>query len=271
MEASEYWSTGDYRVVGDLWGQVGRDLAATLFVAGLDVVDPATGTGVTAISLAEHGAASTVGVDVTPVLLEEAERRAISSGVDVHWVEADVMSVPLPAASADLVTSTFGLIFATDPSAAFREAQRLTRPGGRVVFTSWSPHGLFGQIRRVLASYFPDEPEPWHETREGIRGIAGSDAEVTEQSFELRVDSPESFIEMMERWSAPIVLATQSLGEGWSPARAELVAAVTEAGHAKGGTHRVQVPYLVATVTVPDSVEVCESRERPTHRGRSTP
>ncbi|HVN52143.1 MAG TPA: methyltransferase domain-containing protein, partial [Acidimicrobiales bacterium] len=132
MEPSEFWSIGDYGVVGDLWSSPGRDLAASLEVAGLDVIDLATGTGVTAIAAAKHDAASVVGVDVTPSLLAEAARRGRTAGVDVRWIEADVESVPLPDASADLVISTFGLVFAADPSRALAEARRLARPGGRI-------------------------------------------------------------------------------------------------------------------------------------------
>lgn len=256
MEASEFWSIGDYNVVGDLWKSPGHDLAASLQVTGLDVVDLATGTGVTAIAAAQHRAASVVGVDITPVLLAEAARRGAAAGVDVRWVEADIASVPLPDACADLVVSTFGLVFAADPGRAVTEALRLTRPGGRVVFTSWSPHGLFGVIRQVLAPYFPDVPAPWHESPDGIRAIAGAEADVSEQTFRLTISSPDEFIGLMERYSAPIVLATQALGDRWPHARADLLAAVEAAAGEPGqGEDRdsfgIEVPYFVTALAVP--------------------
>lgn len=119
MDPAEFWATGDYAVVGDLWAQPGRDLVASLPVQGQDVVDLATGTGVTAITAAAHGAQSVVGVDVTPGLLREAARRAGRARVDVTWVTADFLAVPLPSGCADLVTSTFGVVFAADPHAAW--------------------------------------------------------------------------------------------------------------------------------------------------------
>jgi len=258
VEASEFWSIGDYSVVGDLWSSPGRDLATSLAVTGLDVVDLATGTGVTAIAAAQHDAASVVGVDITALLLAEAARRGEAAGVEVRWVEADVVSVPLPDACADLVVSTFGLIFAADPGRAMAEALRLTRPGGRVVFTSWPPNGLFGAIRQVMARYLPDAPTPWHESPDGIRAIAGLEADVSEQAFRLTVGSPEEFVGLMERYSAPIVLATQTLGERWPSARADLLAAVQAAGGPdegenggeNGGGFVVQVPYWVTTRAV---------------------
>jgi ubiquinone/menaquinone biosynthesis C-methylase UbiE len=248
MEPAEFWATGDYAVVGDLWAQPGRDLIASLPVQGRDVVDLATGTGVTAIAAAAHGARSVVGVDVTPDLLQEAARRAGTAGVDVTWLTADFLAVPLPSQCADLVTSTLGIVFAADPGAALAEARRLTRPGGRIVFTSWSASGLFGRIRQTLAPFFPPAPEPWHETANGIRAVAGENAHVTEESFVMTVESPERFVDQLERHSAPIVLGAAHLGPVWPQARARLLATVREAGEHGDGGCRLPVRYLRTTL-----------------------
>jgi hypothetical protein len=56
------------------------------------------------------------------------------------------------------------------------------------------------------------------------------EADVSEQAFRLTVGSPEEFVGLMERYSAPIMLATQTLGERWPSARADLLAAVEAAG-----------------------------------------
>jgi SAM-dependent methyltransferase len=250
MDPAEFWATGDYAVVGDLWAQPGRDLAASLPVQGRDVVDLATGTGVTAIAAAAHGARSVVGVDVTPDLLREAARRADGTGLDVTWLTADFLEVPLPSRCADLVTSTFGIVFAADPDAALVEARRLTRPGGRIAFTSWSAGGLFGQVRQTLAPFFPAAPEPWHETADGIRAVAGQDAQVSEESFVMTVESPEQFVALLERHSAPIILGAASLGAAWPEARDLLVATVREAGEPSDGGVRLPVGYLRTTLDV---------------------
>ncbi|WP_129663553.1 class I SAM-dependent methyltransferase [Phytoactinopolyspora endophytica] len=250
MEPSEFWSVGDYGVVGDLWSQPGRDLAESLDVQERDVIDLATGTGVTAIALAHAGARSVIGIDVTPVLLSEAARRAEAAAVTVEWIEADVMSIPLPTDSADLVTSTFGIVFAADPKQALDEARRLTRPDGDIVFTSWSAAGLFGQVRRTLAPYFPDAPEPWHETPGDITAMVGDDARVEERTFNLTAASPEAFIDLLEQHSSPIVLATRTLGERWPQARKSLLDIVTEGGSYHDGVFRISVPYLVTSLNV---------------------
>ncbi|WP_371392003.1 class I SAM-dependent methyltransferase, partial [Salmonella sp. M313] len=50
---------------------------------------------------------------------------------------ADAATHPLPAASADLVLSRFGVMFFGDPKAAFANLRRGLRPGGRLVFACW--------------------------------------------------------------------------------------------------------------------------------------
>jgi ubiquinone/menaquinone biosynthesis C-methylase UbiE len=248
VDAAEFWSIGDYAVVGDLWRTPGRDLAARLDVSGRDVVDLATGTGVTAIAMAREGARSVVGVDLTPSLLAEARRRSADAGVGVDWVEADLCAVPLPADAADLVVSTFGLIFAADPAAALAEAERLTRPDGRIVFTSWSGSGMFGRIRRALSPYFPDDTGPWHESANAIRDVAGARAAVEEWSFLLDVPSAEAFVAQLEQHSAPFVVAADTLGDDWARARADLLEVVASGGASYAGRFRAEVTYLVTTL-----------------------
>lgn len=250
VDAAEFWSIGDYATVGELWGAPGRDLAAAVEPDGLDIVDLATGTGVTALAMAERGARSVVGVDVTSPLLEEAARRAARLGLSIDWVEADMTAVPLPDRSADLVVSTFGLIFAPDPVAAIDECRRLTRPGGRIIFTSWARTGLFGRLRTALAPYFPHAPEPWHERAEDIRSVVGQDARVTERSFTMSIASPESFVSQLEQQSAPFVLGAQALGDRWTDARSALVDVVAGAAEQFDGAYGAEVGYLVTTITV---------------------
>lgn len=225
MGAAEFWSTGDYAVVVDL----------------------ATGTGVTALAAAQQGARSVVGVDITPALLAEAERRANAAGAAVRWVEADLEDLALPSGSADVVLSTFGLVF-TDPSIALPEACRLLRPGGSLVFTSWAGMGVFGAIRQVLAAFFPEAPVPWHERPETIRDVVGQEAQVAERSFAMVVPSSEHVVAMLERYSAPIILGAAELGGDWPAARGQLLAAVESFAQGRTGQTHLPVRYLVTTL-----------------------
>lgn len=248
MEPAEFWSLGDYAIVGDLWAQAGRDVVASLPVHGAQVIDLATGTGVAALTAAEHGAEQVTGIDVTPNLLNEARRRAVDAGYDIEWIEADMHQVPLPADSADLVISTFGLVFSPEPEEALIEAQRLVRSGGQLIFTSWSAEGLFGKVRQTLASYFPKAPEPWHETPAGIQTVAGDNAEVETRRFPIEVDSPEQFVALLETHSAPILMGKQSLGPQWASARATLLETISTLAQPTRYGCQLDVGYLVTTL-----------------------
>ncbi|HXG53230.1 MAG TPA: class I SAM-dependent methyltransferase [candidate division Zixibacteria bacterium] len=58
-------------------------------------LDVATGEGRNALFLASLGF-EVVGVDVSPVALAEARRRALGAGLSVDWRQADLESEPLP-------------------------------------------------------------------------------------------------------------------------------------------------------------------------------
>jgi ubiquinone/menaquinone biosynthesis C-methylase UbiE len=99
---------------------------------GVRLLDVGTGSGGTvAIPAAQRGA-EVVGADVTDAWFPAALRRAEQAGVDVEWVIADVVQMPFESGSFDVVTSTFGHMFAPDQQAAARELVRVCRPGGTI-------------------------------------------------------------------------------------------------------------------------------------------
>ena len=107
-------------------------------VDGLDVVELGCGTGYFSAWLARRGARP-VGVDVTPAQLETARRLQAETGIEFPLVEASAEDVPLPDASFDLAFSEYGASIWCDPHRWIPEAQRLLRPGGRLVFLLEQP------------------------------------------------------------------------------------------------------------------------------------
>ncbi len=102
-------------------------LALRQAVAGLEpqsVVDICTGTGKAAIALAEwFPDADVVGVDLSPAMVAEAERRTAGR---VRFQVADASSLAFPDESFDLVVLMNAIPF-------FDELARITAPGGVVV------------------------------------------------------------------------------------------------------------------------------------------
>lgn len=95
---------------------------------GERALDAACGTGDLAFALAARGA-RVVGLDVTARMLELARRR----GAGPALVQADMLAIPAPAETFDLVTTGYGLRNAPDLDEAIGEVRRVLRPGGRFV------------------------------------------------------------------------------------------------------------------------------------------
>lgn len=131
------------------------DAAAALAepLAGATVVDLATGTGALAAALIRRDAriSGLTAVDAAPHMLERARPRLAPLGDRGSLILSDVRDVPLPDASADVVTIGYLLHLLAPPerTRALAEAHRLLRPGGRVVaIVHGSPRDPVGRVYR---------------------------------------------------------------------------------------------------------------------------
>ena len=101
---------------------------------GLEVIELGCGTAYFGAWLKKHGAARVVGVDITPAQLDTARRMNAEFGLGLELIEANAEDVPLPDASFDLALSEYGASIWCDQHRWIREAARLLRPGGELVF-----------------------------------------------------------------------------------------------------------------------------------------
>ena len=69
------------------------------------------------------------------------EARRISADRPIEWVVDDVVDHAFPPGSFDVVLSRFGVMFFSDPAAAFRGLAAATRPGGRLCLAVWLTRG----------------------------------------------------------------------------------------------------------------------------------
>ncbi|MCO6416179.1 class I SAM-dependent methyltransferase [Siccirubricoccus sp. KC 17139] len=77
---------------------------------------------------------SVVGVDPSPALLRMAEDRSRGASFPVELVEASSERLPLEDRSADIVVTTWTMCSVGDAVQALREARRVLRPGGALLF-----------------------------------------------------------------------------------------------------------------------------------------
>lgn len=107
---------------------------------GAHLLDVACGPGILARSAAPLVGPSgrLVGVDINAGMVAAA-RRGPTTEPAIEWHVASAEDLPFADAAFDVVAAQQGIQFFGDLPAAVAEMARVTRPGGRVAATSWSP------------------------------------------------------------------------------------------------------------------------------------
>ncbi len=113
------------------WDHVARYRFAKDFVRGKRVLDIACGEGYGASALAKAGAASVVGVDISPDVCEHARRKY---GVDARTGDAE--AIPLPDRSIDLIVSFETVEHVSAPASFLRECVRVLVPEGTLIIST---------------------------------------------------------------------------------------------------------------------------------------
>jgi len=163
------------------------------------ILDIATGTGLTARNIARSGA-NVTGVDIAQGLLDAAREISDEEGLSIDWQLGDAEKLPFGDASFDAAASTFGIMFASNQEAAINELGRVVRPGGRIAIAAWLPESTAVKLRQVIAPFMPPPPQTaspppspfnWGDA-EWVRQTLGANFELGCEKAELthRVASP---------------------------------------------------------------------------------
>jgi len=111
------------------------------FGRGRDVLEVGCGTGLVLSRIREF-ARSARGVDLSPKMLEHAERR----GLDV--VVGSATELPFPDATFDVTCSFKVLAHVREIDRAISEMLRVTKPGGHVLAEFYNPNSLRALLKR---------------------------------------------------------------------------------------------------------------------------
>ncbi len=97
-------------------------------------LDYACGNGENAIAAAKAGASLALGLDLSPISVDNArgDAKAASVSENTLFFQADCENTKLPDASVDTVICS-GMLHHLDLSYAFPELRRILRPGGRIL------------------------------------------------------------------------------------------------------------------------------------------
>ena len=231
------WAAGDYPDIArkQLWEIGPRIVTAAGIRPGEDVLDVACGTGNVALRAAQAGATVTA-LDLTPELFEAGRVLAAEAQVTVDWVHGDAEDLPFADATFDVVTSSFGCMFAPRHRVVADELARVLRPGGRLVLTAWTRDGAMGALFGIMGRYLPPPPpiaEPpilWGDEDHVAGLFADSGLQLT---FRRGVLTPERFgstdeaLAYSEAKFGPMMMAKQlaQAAGRWDALRAELAEA----------------------------------------------
>jgi len=208
------WALGDYHAFAKrtIW-ELGEVLVRACDVSsGQRVLDVAAGTGNTAIRAAKAGA-EVVASDLTPENFDAGRREAEACGVELEWVEADAEALPFPAGGFDVVTSSFGAIFAPNHRAVADELLRVCRPGGTIGMLNFTPEGLISEFFGALMPYMPAPssdglPPPLWGSESHVQELFGDrveSLEMTRDHYTERAESPRAYHDLFKQTFGPVV------------------------------------------------------------------
>ena len=156
----------DYPDVYEEWGKIPKlpsflDVMLERFsLEGRTVLDVASGTGVSTLSLAPY-AQLVIGVEPQKAMMDLAIAKAREQGVaNVHFEIGVAEDLPLPDHSVD---AAIAFTAGSDVAKTAGEMERVVRPGGFVLRADVAPGWYGGDVNRAVAGNPPEIP------REGSR------------------------------------------------------------------------------------------------------
>ena len=222
----EEWTIGSYSTLARTFLAMAAELVDAAGVGPRDrVLDVACGTGNVALTAHRRGADVT-GVDITPAMLDAARERAAVIDADVDWEAGDATALPFEDDAFDATLSCLGHMFAADADAAATELVRVTRPGGRIAYTSWTPQSAIAAVMKVLSEHLPPQPDSppppflWGDP-DTVRDRFGDrveDLQFETGTVRYPALSPAHFWEGMTTDSGAILLAVEEVAESETPA-----------------------------------------------------
>jgi SAM-dependent methyltransferase len=128
-----------------------------------DVLELACGTGIVTRRLRARldPAVRLVASDLSKAMLDFARSKFVDLK-GIEWREADAANLPFGDGEFGTVVCGFGVMFVPDKRAVMREAHRVLRKGGTLLFNVWdrieqNPHGAVNA--EVIEGLFPGDEE----------------------------------------------------------------------------------------------------------------
>ena len=114
---------------------------------GMKILDIAAGTGSSSRPLVDKGAEVTA-LDFSHGMIEQGRKQ----NKNINFVQGDALKLPFEDNSFDVTTISFGLRNTSNTEKALKEAQRVTKDGGRIVVAEFS-HPVNPIFKKIYLNY----------------------------------------------------------------------------------------------------------------------
>jgi SAM-dependent methyltransferase len=215
-------------------------------------LDLGCGTGDVAFHAARAGAIVT-GSDLSPALIETAQRQARELGLDLTLEVADAQALHYADASFEVVSSSVGVIFAPDHARVAAELARVCKPGGRMGLTAWRRNSGVGDIFAGMSEFLPPpadgagSPFQWGEEAY-VEEMLGDSFGLSFDELDTRHDhhDPAEMWELFRSSYGPSHVLWSSLDEERKRQLDETMTAVFE-NHRVGDAISMERRYILVT------------------------
>ena len=132
-------------------------------VPGKVFLDYACGDGHAAIAAAKAGASLSIGIDISPISVQNGAAAAAGLGMSdrCRFVQADAENTNLPDNSVDIILCS-GMLHHLDLSYAFPELRRILAPGGKILAVEALDYNPLIKLYRMLTPAMRTEWEKAH-------------------------------------------------------------------------------------------------------------
>lgn len=161
--AGQAWVAGQELLDG-LFKPFEKLLVDTVGVsAGNRILDVGCGAGSTTLAVARvlGTQGGSIGIDISAPMIEAARVRAQRENLPVDFICGDAQLQEFTRGTFDVILSRFGVMFFSDPVAAFANLLRATRDGGKLCFAAWrsaAENPFMTTAERAAAPLFPGVP-----------------------------------------------------------------------------------------------------------------
>ncbi|MFB6283610.1 MAG: class I SAM-dependent methyltransferase [Halobacteria archaeon] len=250
-------SRGSYETEGEKFLPIAAKITREAELErGDQVLDVGCGTGNVAVTASSY-TSDVVASDVASKMTAETRKNANVANLDIEVQKATATRLPYRNGTFDVTLSGHAHMYAMPQERAGRELVGVTKAGGTVVFSSWTPTSVYTAMSGVFIDYLPEgymegeSPYNWG-SPSFVKEVLGDRVEEIEfetEKLQYPVMSPRHFWHHKTTRSGVFIEVKELIDEKHRPEVAGKVAEALEP-YFDRETSCMELEYLVTKITV---------------------